>query len=44
MREVSRMMMDLGLDGSLAQAIAERHVSFAEQTNVADSRKAANAL
>jgi 3-hydroxyisobutyrate dehydrogenase-like beta-hydroxyacid dehydrogenase len=29
MREASRMITDLGLDGSLAAAIAERHESFA---------------
>jgi 3-hydroxyisobutyrate dehydrogenase-like beta-hydroxyacid dehydrogenase len=30
MREVSRMMIEYGLDGFLAEAIAERHESFAE--------------
>jgi hypothetical protein len=30
MREVSRMMGEMGLDGSLAEAIAARHESFAE--------------
>ena len=29
MREVSRMMSEYGLDGSLAEAIAQRHESFA---------------
>jgi 3-hydroxyisobutyrate dehydrogenase-like beta-hydroxyacid dehydrogenase len=31
MREVSRMMSEFGLDGFLAEAIAERHERFAEQ-------------
>jgi 3-hydroxyisobutyrate dehydrogenase-like beta-hydroxyacid dehydrogenase len=31
MREVSRMMSEYGLDGSLAEAIAQRHESFAGQ-------------
>lgn len=30
MREASRMIAELGLDGSLAQAIADRHESFAK--------------
>jgi 3-hydroxyisobutyrate dehydrogenase-like beta-hydroxyacid dehydrogenase len=30
MREASQMMEELGLDGSLAEAIADRHQSFAE--------------
>jgi hypothetical protein len=29
MREVARMMREYGLDGSLAEAIADRHESFA---------------
>ncbi len=29
MREASRMITELGLDGSLASAIADRHESFA---------------
>jgi 3-hydroxyisobutyrate dehydrogenase-like beta-hydroxyacid dehydrogenase len=32
MREASRMIAELGLDGSLAAAIAERHESFAKST------------
>ena len=31
MREVSRMMREMGLEGSLAEAIAVRHESFAEE-------------
>jgi hypothetical protein len=42
MREASRMMMELGLDGSLAEAIAERHESFAQRAHEASMRKAAN--
>jgi 3-hydroxyisobutyrate dehydrogenase-like beta-hydroxyacid dehydrogenase len=34
MREVSRMMSELGLDGSLAEAIAARHEAFAEYNRV----------
>jgi 3-hydroxyisobutyrate dehydrogenase-like beta-hydroxyacid dehydrogenase len=34
LREVSRMMSELGLDGSLAQAIAARHEAFAEHRTV----------
>jgi hypothetical protein len=44
MREASRMMIELGLDGSLAEAIAERHESFAQRTYEAGARKAANVL
>jgi 3-hydroxyisobutyrate dehydrogenase-like beta-hydroxyacid dehydrogenase len=44
MREASRMMMELGLDGSLAEAIAERHESFAQRAHEAGVRKAANVL
>ena len=29
MRETSRMMAEMGLDGALAEAIARRHESFA---------------
>lgn len=32
MREASRMINELGLDGSLASAIADRHESFAKQS------------
>ncbi len=32
MREASRMIAELGLDGSLASAIADRHESFAKQS------------
>jgi uncharacterized protein DUF1932 len=32
MREASRMIAELGLDGSLASAIADRHDSFARQS------------
>jgi hypothetical protein len=31
MREVSRMMGEMGLDGSLVEAIAARHESFADR-------------
>ena len=41
MREASRMIDELGLDGSLAKAIAERHESFATEGEPYDRAAAA---
>ena len=38
MREASRMIAELGLDGSLASAIADRQESFAARISAASAR------